>query len=130
MSRTPRATASLSDPITRVQEIVDAVPEEAEAEVVSEEESARLAGSGSRSPGAGREESGNAANAANVANERRDREPRGVRSADGDGRSGAGGGERSDQELLEGIRAASESHFAELYDRYFPRIYNFVYARK
>lgn len=37
--------------------------------------------------------------------------------------------ERSDQELLEGIRAASEPHFAELYERYFQRIYNFVYVR-
>ena len=35
----------------------------------------------------------------------------------------------SDQELLEGIRAESEAHFAELYNRYFQRIYNFVYAR-
>ena len=37
--------------------------------------------------------------------------------------------ELSDQELLEGIRAESELHFAELYNRYFQRIYNFVYAR-
>ena len=37
--------------------------------------------------------------------------------------------ERSDQDLLEGIRAASEPHFAELYKRYFQRIYNFVYMR-
>lgn len=35
----------------------------------------------------------------------------------------------SDQELLEGIRAESEAHFAELYNRYFQRIYNFVFAR-
>ena len=35
----------------------------------------------------------------------------------------------SDQDLLEGIRAESEPHFAELYTRYFQRIYNFVYAR-
>jgi RNA polymerase sigma-70 factor (ECF subfamily) len=35
----------------------------------------------------------------------------------------------SDQELLEGIRLQSERHFAELYNRYFQRIYNFVYAR-
>jgi len=35
----------------------------------------------------------------------------------------------SDQELLEGIRVQSELHFAELYSRYFQRIYNFVYAR-
>lgn len=35
----------------------------------------------------------------------------------------------SDSELLEGIRASSEAHFNELYDRYFQRIYNFVYAR-
>ena len=37
--------------------------------------------------------------------------------------------EMSDQELLEGIRAESEPHFAELYSRYFQRIYNFVFAR-
>lgn len=35
----------------------------------------------------------------------------------------------SDQDLLEGVRAESEPHFAELYSRYFQRIYNFVYAR-
>jgi RNA polymerase sigma-70 factor (ECF subfamily) len=35
----------------------------------------------------------------------------------------------SDQDLLEGVRAESEPHFAELYTRYFQRIYNFVYAR-
>ncbi len=35
----------------------------------------------------------------------------------------------TDQELLEGLRAQSEPHFAELYSRYFQRIYNFVYAR-
>jgi len=35
----------------------------------------------------------------------------------------------TDQELLEGLRAQSEPHFAELYGRYFQRIYNFVYAR-
>lgn len=35
----------------------------------------------------------------------------------------------SDQDLLDGIRAQSEVHFAELYNRYFQRIYNFVYAR-
>jgi RNA polymerase sigma-70 factor (ECF subfamily) len=37
--------------------------------------------------------------------------------------------EMSDQELLEGIRAKSEIHFAEMYNRYFQRIYNFVYSR-
>lgn len=35
----------------------------------------------------------------------------------------------SDQELLDGIRLQSERHFAELYHRYFQRIYNFVYVR-
>jgi RNA polymerase sigma-70 factor (ECF subfamily) len=35
----------------------------------------------------------------------------------------------NDQDLLEGIRAGSEFHFAELYNRYFQRIYNFVYVR-
>jgi RNA polymerase sigma-70 factor (ECF subfamily) len=44
-------------------------------------------------------------------------------------RSSASLSEMSDQELLEGIRAESELHFAELYSRYFQRIYNFVYGR-
>ena len=35
----------------------------------------------------------------------------------------------SDEELLEGIRAQSEAHFTELYNRYFQRIYSFVYTR-
>jgi RNA polymerase sigma-70 factor (ECF subfamily) len=35
----------------------------------------------------------------------------------------------SDEELLAGIRAESEFHFAELYNRYFQRIYSFVYTR-
>ncbi len=35
----------------------------------------------------------------------------------------------TDQELLEGLRRSSEAHFNELYQRYFQRIYNFVYAR-
>ncbi len=35
----------------------------------------------------------------------------------------------SDQDLLEGLRTGSEPHFSELYNRYFQRIYNFVYAR-
>jgi RNA polymerase sigma-70 factor (ECF subfamily) len=37
--------------------------------------------------------------------------------------------ELSDQELLDGIRRASEAHFSELYGRYFQRIYSFVYTR-
>jgi len=37
--------------------------------------------------------------------------------------------ELSDQELLEGIRKASERHFNELYNRYFKRIYAFVHGR-
>jgi len=37
--------------------------------------------------------------------------------------------ELSDQALLEGIQNASETHFTELYERYFDRIYNFVHAR-
>ncbi|MBW2498410.1 MAG: RNA polymerase sigma factor [Deltaproteobacteria bacterium] len=45
------------------------------------------------------------------------------------GRASAPLPEQSDQELLQGIRAQSEPHFAELYRRYFQRIYNFVYAR-
>jgi RNA polymerase sigma-70 factor (ECF subfamily) len=35
----------------------------------------------------------------------------------------------TDLDLIEGIRNASESHFDELYSRYFQRIYNFVYGR-
>jgi RNA polymerase sigma-70 factor (ECF subfamily) len=55
----------------------------------------------------------------------------GARSASPDAapRSSASLSEMSDQELLEGIRAESELHFAELYSRYFQRIYNFVYGR-
>ena len=37
--------------------------------------------------------------------------------------------ELSDQELLEGLRAGSEVHFNQLYNRYFQRIYSFVHAR-
>ena len=37
--------------------------------------------------------------------------------------------EMSDGELLKGIRSQSEAHFAELYNRYFQRIYSFVYTR-
>jgi len=36
---------------------------------------------------------------------------------------------QSDQELLEGLRSGSEPHFNELYNRYFQRIYSFVYTR-
>ena len=35
----------------------------------------------------------------------------------------------TDQELLAGVRTGSEPHFNELYERYFQRIYSFVYAR-
>jgi RNA polymerase sigma-70 factor (ECF subfamily) len=35
----------------------------------------------------------------------------------------------NDQQLLEGLRCASEPHFSELYQRYYERIYQFVYAR-
>jgi RNA polymerase sigma-70 factor (ECF subfamily) len=38
-------------------------------------------------------------------------------------------GAMSDEELLEGIRSQSEAHFSELYNRYFQRIYGFVYTR-
>lgn len=38
-------------------------------------------------------------------------------------------GAMSDEELLNGIRSQSEAHFAELYNRYFQRIYSFVYTR-
>jgi len=36
---------------------------------------------------------------------------------------------RSDQELLEGIRRSSEADFNLLYDRYFQRVFGFVYSR-
>ena len=36
---------------------------------------------------------------------------------------------QSDEELLAGLRTGSELHFNELYDRYFQRIYSFVYTR-
>ncbi|MCS5637339.1 MAG: RNA polymerase sigma factor [Myxococcota bacterium] len=35
----------------------------------------------------------------------------------------------SDQELVDGIRTASEAHFNELYNRYFRRVYGFVHGR-
>ena len=35
----------------------------------------------------------------------------------------------TDRELLDGLRRSSEPHFTELYDRYFHRIYSFVYRR-
>jgi RNA polymerase sigma-70 factor (ECF subfamily) len=35
----------------------------------------------------------------------------------------------SDRELIEGIKGGSEAHFTHLYDRYFQRIYSFVYLR-
>jgi len=38
-------------------------------------------------------------------------------------------GELDDSALLEGLRQSSEAHFTELYDRYFKRIYAFVYSR-
>ena len=38
-------------------------------------------------------------------------------------------GAQSDLQLLEGLRAGSELHFNELYNRYFQRIYSFVYTR-
>lgn len=37
--------------------------------------------------------------------------------------------ELSDAELVEGLRAASEPHFNELYTRHFQRVYNFVLLR-
>jgi RNA polymerase sigma-70 factor (ECF subfamily) len=35
----------------------------------------------------------------------------------------------TDLELIEGISRSSDTHFNELYNRYFQRIYNFVYGR-
>ena len=45
---------------------------------------------------------------------------------DGESRRGSG---LSDADLVEGVKAGSEAHFNELYDRYFPRVYGFVHAR-
>ena len=36
---------------------------------------------------------------------------------------------QTDLQLLEGLRAGSEAHFSQLYQRYFQRIYSFVYTR-
>lgn len=36
---------------------------------------------------------------------------------------------RSDTDLVAGIRCGSEADFNELYDRYFPRVYSFAFAR-
>ena len=41
----------------------------------------------------------------------------------------SGGKTRSDQELVEGIRRASEADFNLLYERYFQRVYSFAYLR-
>ena len=35
----------------------------------------------------------------------------------------------SDRELIEGVKRGSEAHFTHLYERYFQRIYSFVYVR-
>jgi RNA polymerase sigma-70 factor (ECF subfamily) len=35
----------------------------------------------------------------------------------------------SDRELIEGIKGGSDTHFTHLYERYFQRIYSFVYLR-
>ncbi len=37
--------------------------------------------------------------------------------------------EWTDEALIEGVRAGSEPHFTALYDRYFDRIYGYVYKR-
>ena len=50
-------------------------------------------------------------------------------SSDGALHSMSSLGAMSDEELLNGIRSQSEAHFAELYNRYFQRIYSFVYTR-
>jgi len=38
-------------------------------------------------------------------------------------------GERSDRQLIDGIRHASEADFNRLYERYFQRVYGFAYSR-
>ena len=52
-----------------------------------------------------------------------------VQPADAEKPRGRALSEQTDQELLEGLRRHSEPHFSELYNRYFQRIYSFVYAR-
>lgn len=37
--------------------------------------------------------------------------------------------ELTDLELVEGVRKGSEAHFNQLYERYFPRIFNFTFSR-
>jgi RNA polymerase sigma-70 factor (ECF subfamily) len=37
--------------------------------------------------------------------------------------------DRTDDQLVEGIRRSSEADFNELYERYFQRVYSFVFAR-
>jgi RNA polymerase sigma-70 factor, ECF subfamily len=44
-------------------------------------------------------------------------------------RSGASLSVLTDEELFEGVRCGEESHFNALYERYFQRIYNFVFLR-
>ena len=46
-------------------------------------------------------------------------------------RSAAGAAVQSltDAELVAGVRAGSEPHFNELYQRYFQRVYNFTFLR-
>jgi RNA polymerase sigma-70 factor (ECF subfamily) len=41
----------------------------------------------------------------------------------------ADGQERSDAELIEGIRCSNEADFNLLYEKYFPRVYSFAYLR-
>jgi RNA polymerase sigma-70 factor (ECF subfamily) len=41
----------------------------------------------------------------------------------------ADGQEPTDTQLIEGIRASNEADFNRLYERYFPRVYSFVYLR-
>ena len=55
--------------------------------------------------------------------------PTGPDSARGPALSAARLHALTDQDLLDGIRQSSETHFNELYRRYFDRIYSFVYAR-
>ncbi|HIF93033.1 MAG: RNA polymerase sigma factor [Myxococcales bacterium] len=62
-----------------------------------------------------------------------DPDPQSVRAAEESAPPEAAGAESmsslNDEELLVGIRTESELHFAELYNRYFQRIYSFVYTR-
>lgn len=60
---------------------------------------------------------------------RRTATPNCAESARGSAKQTTALASQTDLELLEGLRNGSEAHFNELYNRYFQRIYSFVYTR-